>query len=243
MEEDLSTSLRTFTYKELRVATQNFKHKLGSRAFGSVFTGILPDNTLVAVKRLEGCAQEEKQFRAEISTIRRIQHANLVRLLEFYVQDSQRLLVYAYMPNGSLNCCLFCKDEEVEKVLDWKTRFKIILGIARGSLYLHEECRDRGRFWPGRDLSHVLTTTKGTRGYLAPEWVSGLPITPKVDVFCFGMTLLEIISGRRNMDMNVEKNRFYFPNWASSQVQKGSILGPVDARIANEADIGEEELL
>ncbi|XP_057836245.2 G-type lectin S-receptor-like serine/threonine-protein kinase At2g19130 [Cryptomeria japonica] len=248
-EDDVPTSLRTFTYKELRVATQNFKHKLGSGAFGSVFKGTLQDNMLVAVKRLEGSTQVEKQFRAEISTIGRIHHVNLVRLLGFCVQGSQRLLVYAYMPNGSLNSALFTKDEEVEKVLDWKTRFEIALGIARGLLYLHEECRDRiihcdikpenilldGDFSPkvadfglaklvGRDFSRVLTTARGTRGYLAPEWVSGLPITPKADVFSFGMTLFEIISGRRNLDLNVEESRIYFPTWMSSGIQRGNIV-------------------
>ncbi|GLJ50682.1 hypothetical protein SUGI_1079760 [Cryptomeria japonica] len=264
VEEDMPTSLKTFTYKELRIATQNFKHKLGSGAFGSVFKGSLPDDTLVAVKRLEGSAQGENQFRAEISTIGRIQHVNLVRLWGFCVQGSRRLLVYSYMPNGSLKSFLFYKGEEAGKVLDWKTRFHIALGTARGLVYLHEECRDRiihcdikpenilldGDFSPmvadfglaklvGRDFSRVLTTTRGTRGYLAPEWISGLPITPKADVFSFGMTLLEIISGRRNIELNVEDSRFYFPTWAASQIQRGNIIGVVDARIANEADIEE----
>ncbi|GLJ33534.1 hypothetical protein SUGI_0674400 [Cryptomeria japonica] len=95
----------------------------------AVFKGTLLDNRLVAVKRLEGCAQAEKQFWAEISTIRRIQHVNLVRLLGFCMQGSQRLLAHFYMPNGSLNSCVFCKDEEVEKVLDWDTRFEIVLEL------------------------------------------------------------------------------------------------------------------
>ncbi|GLJ51234.1 hypothetical protein SUGI_1089970 [Cryptomeria japonica] len=264
IEQDVPTSLKAFTYKELRIATKNFKHKLGSGAFGSVFSGVLPDNTLVAVKKLEGSVGAEKQFRAEISTIGKIQHVNLVRLWGFCVGGSRRLLVYAYMPNGSLNSFLFHKEGEVEKLLDWKTRFEIALGTARGLVYLHEECRDRiihcdikpenilldGDFHPkiadfglaklvGRDFSRVLTTTRGTRGYLAPEWISGLPITPKVDVYSFGMTLLEIISGRRNLDLKVEESRLYFPTWASCQIQRGNIIGVVDARIASEANIEE----
>ncbi|GLJ21871.1 hypothetical protein SUGI_0409030 [Cryptomeria japonica] len=263
-QEDMPVMLKTFTYKELRIATENFKHKLGSGAFGSVFKGILPDSTLVAVKRLDGPARAEKQFRAEINTVGRIQHVNLVRLCGFCVEGSGRLLVYDYMPNGSLNSSLFCEEEEAEKVLDWKTRFEIALGTARGLVYLHEECRDRiihcdikpenilldENFSPkiadfglakmvGRDFSRVLTTTRGTRGYLAPEWIAGLPITPKVDVYSFGMTLLEIISGRRNLDLKVEESRFYFPTWASSQIQRGNIMGIVDARIASEANIEE----
>ncbi|GLJ51260.1 hypothetical protein SUGI_1090370 [Cryptomeria japonica] len=143
VEEQVPMSLKKFTYKELRIATENFKHKLGSGAFGSVFKGTLADNTPVAVKRLEGSTQAEKQFRAEIITTGRIQHMNLVRLWGFCVEHSQRLLVYAYMSNGSLNSFLFSKSEDAEKVLDWKTRFGIALGTARGLLYLHEECRDR----------------------------------------------------------------------------------------------------
>ncbi|XP_059068827.1 G-type lectin S-receptor-like serine/threonine-protein kinase At2g19130 [Cryptomeria japonica] len=215
-EEDVPTSLKAFTYKELRIATENFKHKLGSGAFGSVFKG------------------------------------------------SRRLPVYAYMPNGSLNSSLFYEEGEAGKVLDWKTRFEIALGTARGLVYLHEECKDRiihcdikpenilldGDFSPqiadfglaklvGRDFSRVLTTTRGTRGYLAPEWISALPITSKVDVYSFGMTFLEILSGRRNLDLKVEESRLYFPTWASSQIGRGNIIGVVDVRIASEANIEE----
>ncbi|XP_059063550.1 G-type lectin S-receptor-like serine/threonine-protein kinase At2g19130 [Cryptomeria japonica] len=259
--EDASKSLITFTYKEMKIATNNFTHKLGKGAFGSVFKGTLPDNTLVAVKRLEGSAQAEKQFRAEISTIGNIHHVNLVRLRGFCVEGSQRMLVYEYMENGSLNSFLSCKED---KVLDWKTRFGIALGTARGLLYLHEECRDRiihcdikpenilldTDFSPkvadfglaklvGRDFSRVLTTTRGTRGYLAPEWLFGLPITVKVDVYSFGMTLLEIISGRRNSDLTVKESQYYFPTWAATEIDKGNTIGIVDERIANEADVEE----
>ncbi|GLJ51302.1 hypothetical protein SUGI_1091000 [Cryptomeria japonica] len=228
VEEEVPLSLRMFSYKELRIATENFKHELGSGAFGSVFKGTLPDNRPVAVKRLEGSTQVEKQFRAEIITTGRIQHVNLVRLWGFCVEGSRRLLVYAYMPNGSLNSFLFSQSEDAEKVLDWKTSDlspKVAdFGLAK---------------LVGRDFSRVLTTTRGTRGYLAPEWISGLPITPKVDVYSFGMTLLEIISGRRNLDLKVEESRLYFPTWASSQIQRGNIKDIVDARIAGEANIEE----
>ncbi|GLJ51237.1 hypothetical protein SUGI_1090010 [Cryptomeria japonica] len=118
--------LKKFTYKELRIAMENFKHKLGSGTFGT-----LPDNTRAAIKRLEGSTEAEKH------------HMNLVRLRGFCVEHSRRLLVYAYMPNGSLNSFLFSKSEDAEKLFDWKTRFEIALGTERGLDYLHEECRDR----------------------------------------------------------------------------------------------------
>ncbi|XP_059063060.1 G-type lectin S-receptor-like serine/threonine-protein kinase At2g19130 [Cryptomeria japonica] len=264
VDDDIPTLFKTFTYKELKIATNNFAHKLGKGAFGSVFKGTLSDKTLVAVKKLEGSTQAEKQFRAEISTIGNIHHVNLVRLRGFCVEGSQRMLVYEYMPNGSLNSFLSHKSEEADKVLDWNTRFIIALGTAKGLLYLHEECRDRiihcdikpenilldEDFSPkvadfglakivGRDFSRVLTTTRGTRGYLAPEWLTGVPITVKVDVYSFGMTLLEIISGRRNIDSSVQESQYYFPTWAATQIQKGNTIGIVDERIADKADIEE----
>ncbi|GLJ33002.1 hypothetical protein SUGI_0664600 [Cryptomeria japonica] len=261
-EYDTSTSFRTFTYRELRIATNNFAHKLGKGAFGSVFKGTLSDNTLVAVKKLEGSQQAEKQLRAEISTIGNIHHVNLVRLRGFCVEGSQRMLVYEYMQNGSLSSFLSRKAKEAGKLLDWNTRFGIALGTAKGLLYLHEECRDRiihcdikpenilldADLSPkvadfglaklvGRDFSRVLTTTRGTRGYLAPEWLAGLPITVKADVYSFGMTLLEIISGRRNLDFSVEGSQCYFPTWAATQIDKGNFISIVDERVADQADV------
>ncbi|GLJ32991.1 hypothetical protein SUGI_0664400 [Cryptomeria japonica] len=220
-EYDTPTSLTTFTYKELKIASNNFAHKLGKGAFGSVFKATLRDNTLVAVKRLEGSAQAEKQFRAEISTIGNIHHVNLVGLRGFCVEGSKRMLVYEYMQNGSLNSFLCRRSKEGGKVLDWNTRFRIALGTARG------------------DFSRVLTTARGTRGYLAPEWLTGLPITVKVDVYSFGMTLLEIISGRRNSDLSVQESQRYFPTWAAAQILKGNTMGLVDERIADMADVEE----
>ncbi|GLJ37603.1 hypothetical protein SUGI_0763930 [Cryptomeria japonica] len=124
--ELIPASLRTFTYKELRIATNNFKYKLGKGAFGCVFRALL-DNTLVAVKKLEGSTQVEKKFHVEISIIGNIQHVHLVRLCGFCTEESQRLLVYEYMPNRSLNSFLFAGSQ---KLLDWKTRFEITLGNA-----------------------------------------------------------------------------------------------------------------
>ncbi|XP_059076875.1 G-type lectin S-receptor-like serine/threonine-protein kinase At2g19130 [Cryptomeria japonica] len=256
--------LRMFIYTELKIATRNFRSKLGSGGFGSVFKGSLPDGTLMAVNKLEGSRQLDKQFRAEISSLGNIQHANLIRLRGFCAEGSKRLLVYDYMPNGFLNSLLFASNSKRKrKVLDWTTRFQIALGTARGLVHLHEECRDRiihgdvkpenilldGNFSPkladfwlaklvGRDFSRVLTTTRGTRGYLAPEWISRLPISPKADVYSFGMTLLEIISGRRSVDLDTEdSSKYYFPAWAATQIYQGKTISIVDEHVAAEADI------
>ncbi|GLJ15639.1 hypothetical protein SUGI_0257260 [Cryptomeria japonica] len=126
--------LRMFSYKELKIATRNFRSKLGSGVSGSVFKGSLQDGTLVAVKNMQGSRQDEKQFRAEISSLGNI-HVNLVRLRGFCAQGSKRLLIYDYMPNGSLNSLLFTSNStSKKKVLDWRTRFEIALGTARGLL-------------------------------------------------------------------------------------------------------------
>ncbi|KAK3138704.1 hypothetical protein QOZ80_5AG0372360 [Eleusine coracana subsp. coracana] len=223
--QGLEGGVMAFTYRELQSFTKNFSGKLGGGSFGSVFRGQLPDRTTtIAVKRLEGLRQGEKQFRAEVSTLGTIHHVNLIRLLGFCSDTSNRnkLLVYEYMPNGSLDRHLFCSTLDT---LSWRVRYRIAVGVAKGLSYLHDKCRDRiihcdikpenilldADFEPkvadfglaklvGRDTSRVLTTMRGTIGYLAPEWISGEPITTKADVYSYGMMLFEIVSGRRNAD-------------------------------------------
>ncbi|THG00310.1 hypothetical protein TEA_000498 [Camellia sinensis var. sinensis] len=201
-------SLVAFRYKDLQKATKNFSEKMGCGGFGSVFKGTLPDSTIIAVKKLESINQGEKQFRAEVNTLGTIQHINLVRLRGFCSEGNKKLLVYDYMQNGSLDSHLFHGMES--KAMDWKTRYQIALGTARELAYLHEECRDcivhcdikpenillDVEFCPkvadfglakiiGRELSRVLTTKRGTTGYLAPEWIVGVAITAKVDVYSY----------------------------------------------------------
>ncbi|KAI4963129.1 hypothetical protein ZWY2020_019675, partial [Hordeum vulgare] len=131
------------TNPDMRSMTKNFSERLGGGAFGSVFKGSLPDAmpTLVAVKKLDGVRQGEKQFRAEVSTIGTIQHVNLIRLLGFCSEGRRRLLVYEHMPNGSLDRHLFGPSPS-HGILSWEKRYQIALGIARGLDYLHEKCRD-----------------------------------------------------------------------------------------------------
>ncbi|KAF7145806.1 hypothetical protein RHSIM_Rhsim04G0059200 [Rhododendron simsii] len=184
------------------------KEKLGGGGFGSVFKGTLPNSTIIAVKKLESITQGEKQFRTEVSTIGTIQHVNLVRLQGFCSDSSQKLLVYDYMPNGSLDSHLF--HEREGQVLDWKTR--------------------------------VLTTMRGTRGYLAPEWISGIAITAKADVYSYGMMLFEFVSGRRNSEKSDQDGKFkFFPTWAASVVvEGGDLFSLLDHRLEKNAD--EEEI-
>ncbi|XP_050207991.1 G-type lectin S-receptor-like serine/threonine-protein kinase At2g19130 [Mercurialis annua] len=261
--EAVEGSLIAFGYKELQHATKNFSDKLGGGGFGSVFKGTLPDSSVVAVKKLESISQGEKQFRTEVSTIGTVQHVNLVRLRGFCSEGAKKLLVYDYMPNGSLDHHLFHKKER--KAFDWKTRYNVALGTARGLAYLHEKCRDciihcdikpenillDAEFCPkvadfglaklvGRDFSRVLTTMRGTRGYLAPEWISGVAITAKADVYSYGMMLFELVSGSRNSEQSEERVGF-FPSWVARQVTegKGDILEILDPFLEENGDAEE----
>ncbi|KAJ4897133.1 G-type lectin S-receptor-like serine/threonine-protein kinase [Raphanus sativus] len=262
------STLAVFSYRELQNATKNFSEKLGGGGFGSVFKGGLQeDSSDIAVKRLEGISQGEKQFRTEVVTIGTIQHVNLVRLRGFCSEGNKKLLVYDYMSNGSLDSHLFTNQtaEEKKTVLGWKLRYQIALGTARGLAYLHDECRDciihcdikpenillDSEFGPkvgdfglaklvGRDFSRVLTTMRGTRGYLAPEWISGVAITAKADVYSYGMMLFELVSGRRNTEQSSERVRF-FPCLAATVVltEDGDIRSLLDPRLEGEVDIEE----
>ena len=230
MANEAGSSLAVYSYGDLRAATKNFSDRLGGGGFGSVYRGVLKSGdtiTEVAVKKLEGLRQGDKQFRTEVNTLGRIQHVNLVRLLGFCSSADEKLLVYEYMPNGSLEGYLF-KGGGGGSCPSWRDRYGIMLGVARGLAYLHDGCReciihcdvkpenilldkdlcvklaDFGMAkLVGRDFSRALTTMRGTIGYLAPEWISGLPISAKADVYSFGMVLFELISGRRNTDSSV----------------------------------------
>ncbi|KAL9243909.1 hypothetical protein vseg_017745 [Gypsophila vaccaria] len=253
-------SLIAFGYKELQTSTKNFSEKLGGGGFGSVFKGTLPDSSVIAVKKLESFSQGEKQFRTEVSTIGTIQHVNLVRLRGFCSEGAKKLLVYEFMQNGSLDYHLF--PNKSRTTLDWPKRYQIALGTARGLAYLHEKCRDciihcdikpenillDSEFCPkvadfglaklvGRDFSRVLTTMRGTRGYLAPEWISGVAITAKADIFSYGMVLFELLSGHRNIEQSGDGVVKFFPTWAANIIaQEGDIMTVLDPRLEGNAD-------
>ncbi|XP_039129939.1 G-type lectin S-receptor-like serine/threonine-protein kinase At2g19130 [Dioscorea cayenensis subsp. rotundata] len=256
----MESGLMAFRYSDLQRVTKNFTQKLGEGGFGSVFKGVLPDSTAIAVKKLEGLRQGEKQFRTEVSTIGTIQHVNLVRLRGFCTEGTNRLLVYDYMPNGSLDTLLF-SSKTSPKVLNWKTRYQIALGTARGLYYLHEKCRDciihcdikpenillDDSFVPkvadfglaklmGRDFSRVLTTMRGTRGYLAPEWITGVAITAKADVYSYGMMLFEIISGMRNSEQVGEGRGAFFPTRAAGKLIEGDAFSLLDTKLEGDAN-------
>ncbi|KAL7107003.1 hypothetical protein ACP275_06G026500 [Erythranthe tilingii] len=258
-----------FSYRDLQYRTSNFSQLLGTGGFGSVYKGSLSDGTLIAVKKLDKVLPHgEKEFITEVNTIGSMHHMNLVRLCGYCSEGSQRLLVYEFMKNRSLDKWIFAssntfRDSE-DRILDWSTRFNVAVGTAKGIAYFHEQCRNRvihcdikpenilldEDFCPkvsdfglaklmGREASRVVTMVRGTRGYLAPEWVSNRPITVKADVYSYGMLLLEIIGGRRNLDMTCDAEDFFFPGWAFKEMTNGTATKVADRRMEGSVEADE----
>ncbi|WJX91812.1 hypothetical protein P8452_73537 [Trifolium repens] len=251
---EVESNLRCFTYEELEEATNGFDKELGRGAFGIVYEGVINNNTCsetcVAVKKLNSFLldQAHREFRNELNSIGLTHHKNLVRLLGFCECGSERLLVYEYMSNGTLANFLFNSDEKHKP--SWKLRLEIATGIARGLVYLHEECISRiihcdikpqnillDDYFNARisdfglakllnmNQSKTNTDIRGTKGYVALEWFKNMPITAQVDVYSYGVVLLEIISCRRcveEMDQEDEEKAI-LTDWAYDCFREGSV--------------------
>lgn len=264
-----------YGYGEIAAATEDFKTQIGSGGFGTVYKGTLPDKTVIAVKRMTSLGvQGKRDFFAEIAVIGNIHHVNLVRLKGFCVEKRQRLLVLEYMNRGSLDEALFGGGP----VLEWEQRFQIAVGAARGLAYLHSGCHHKiihcdvkpenillnhnlglgvkiSDFGLSKLLtpeqSGLFTTLRGTRGYLAPEWLTSSAISDKSDVYSFGMVLLEIVRGRKNCsfwssgngDGDGERERAYFPLLALEMHTKGRYLELADTRLEGRVRSEEVEML
>nr|KJB72964.1 hypothetical protein B456_011G207300 [Gossypium raimondii] len=241
-----------FSYEELKNITKNFSNKLGEGGLGSVSQGTLPSGSQVAVKHLFGIGPVNKSFVAEVQTIGSIHHFNLVSLVGFCAEKFNRLLVYEYMANGSLDRWIFNKNQDLS--LDWQVRKKIILDIAKGLAYLHEDCNRKiihldikpqnilldenfnakvSDFGLSKliekDQSQVVTSMRGTPGYMAPEWLS-LVITQKVDVYSFGIIVLEVLCGRRNIDGSQQEEDRHLLKLFGRKQEEGQLLDLVDKR-------------
>ncbi|XP_059307896.1 G-type lectin S-receptor-like serine/threonine-protein kinase LECRK3 [Lycium ferocissimum] len=237
---------RAFSYAELEQATGGFKEDLGRGAFGTVFKGILgEDQKVVAVKRLDReLVDGEAEFQTEMKIIGRTHHRNLVRPLGYSQDGSRRLLVYEYMSNGSLADVLFTP----EKQPTWEERCDIARDIARGLLYLHDECDTQiihcdikpqnilmdDQFCAKisdfgmakllkKDQTRTYTGVRGTRGYVAPEWHRKLPVTVKADVYSFGVVLLELICRRKCVDWSLDENESILEHWVYSCFEAGEL--------------------
>nr|XP_023920000.1 G-type lectin S-receptor-like serine/threonine-protein kinase At1g11410 isoform X1 [Quercus suber] len=214
-----------FDLKTIIAATDNFSvaNRLGKGGFGSVYKGLLQNGMEIAVKRLSKYSKQGiEQFENEVVLIAKLQHKNLVRILGYCVQGEEKILVYEYLPNKSLDSFIF--DEAKRSWLDWGKKFEIICGIARGILYLHQDSRLRiihrdlkasnvlldtalntkisdfgmARIFRGDQIEANTNCIVGTSGYMSPEYAMQGLFSIKSDVFSFGVLLLEIITGKRN---------------------------------------------
>ncbi|XAR56440.1 Non-specific serine/threonine protein kinase [Bertholletia excelsa] len=253
---DLQTGY--FTLRQIKAATDNFDpaNKIGEGGFGPVYKGILSDGSVIAVKQLSSKSKQgNREFVNEIGMISALQHPNLVRLYGCCIEGNQLLLIYEYMENNCLAHALFGREEQ-RLQLDWATRKKICLGIARGLAYLHEESRLKivhrdikaTNVLLDRDLNakisdfglakldeeentHISTRIAGTIGYMAPEYAMRGYLTDKADVYSFGVVALEIVSGKSNTNYRPKEEFVYLLDWAYVLQEQGSLLELVDPNL------------
>ncbi|GLT60887.1 hypothetical protein SLA2020_336290 [Shorea laevis] len=255
---DLQTGY--FTLRQIKAATNNFDpaNKIGEGGFGPVYKGILSDGAVIAVKQLSSKSKQgNREFVNEIGMISALQHPNLVRLYGCCIEGNQLLLVYEYMENNSLARAIF-GHEEHQLNLDWTTRKKICLGIARGLAYLHEESRLKivhrdikaTNVLLDKDLNakisdfglakldeeentHISTRIAGTIGYMAPEYAMRGYLTDKADVYSFGVVALELVSGKSNTNYRPKEEFVYLLDWAYVLEEQGNLLELVDPKFGS----------
>ncbi|KAL7594842.1 hypothetical protein Lser_V15G30028 [Lactuca serriola] len=270
MNDDLErgTGPRRFSYQDLILATNNFSddQKLGEGGFGCVYKGYLSrDGIAIAVKKIsQGSKQGKKEYITEVKIISSLRHRNLVQLIGWCHDQTQFLLVYEFLPNGSLDSHLFNKRSPLE----WTVRYKIATGLASALLYLHEECeqcvvhRDikasnimldlgfnvkLGDFGLARIMDHEFgiqtTGLAGTLGYIAPEYVSTGKASKESDVYSFGVVALEIACGRKVNDRVDQNSDLGLVQWVWDLLGKGQLLSGVDQMMRTEFVVKEVECL
>ncbi|KAK1396892.1 proline-rich receptor-like protein kinase PERK1 [Heracleum sosnowskyi] len=256
----LAFAKSTFKYEELARATDGFSdaNLLGQGGFGFVHRGVLPNGKEVAIKRLKaGSGQGEREFQAEVEIISRVHHKHLVSLVGYCMTGAERLLVYDFVPNNTLEFHLHGKGRPA---MEFTTRLRIALGAAKGLAYLHEDCNPKiihrdikaanilldfnfeakvADFGLAKITSevntHVSTRVMGTFGYLAPEYASSGKLTDKSDVFSFGIMLLEMVTGRRPVDSAHTFMDDSLVDWArpllNRALEEGNFDDLVDSRL------------
>ncbi|XP_073149838.1 probable LRR receptor-like serine/threonine-protein kinase At1g07650 isoform X2 [Henckelia pumila] len=263
---DLRTGF--FTYRQIKAATDNFnaENKIGEGGFGCVYKGTLLDGTLIAVKQLSSKSKQgNREFVNEVGIISGLQHPNLVKLYGCCIEGNQLLLVYEYMENNSLARALF-GPEEWQLDMEWSTRRKICIGIAKGLAFLHEEStlkvvhRDikGNNVLLDKDLNpkisdfglakleeddntHIITRVAGTIGYMAPEYALWGHLTYKADVYSFGIVTLELVAGMNNARFRPSDGYFCLLDWALVLQKRGKLMELVDPRLLPDLDVEEAE--
>ncbi|XP_068665248.1 probable LRR receptor-like serine/threonine-protein kinase At5g48740 isoform X2 [Aristolochia californica] len=239
---------KIFSYKEIKVATNNFKDVIGQGGFGSVYLGKLPDGKLVAVKvRFDKTQLGADSFINEVHLLSQVRHQNLVSLEGFCYESKQQILVYEYLPGGSLADNLYGSNSK-KIALNWVRRLKIAVDAAKGLDYLHNGSDPRiihrdvkcsnilldmemnarvsdfglSKQIPQADATHVTTVVKGTTGYLDPEYYATQQLTEKSDVYSFGVVILELICGREPLSHGGTPDSFNLVLWAKPYLQAGA---------------------
>ena len=268
-----ATGFKIFTYAELKRATKGFTEEIGRGAWGAVYKGVLSDKRVAAIKRLNEANQGEGEFLAEVSIIGRINHKNLIEMWGYCANGKHRLLVYEYIEHGSL------AENLSAGTLDWKKRFEIAQGTAKGLAYLHEDCLEwvlhcdvkpqnillDSNYHPkvadfglsrlqnkGVLPNSTFSKIRGTRGYMAPEWVFNLPITSKVDVYSYGIVVLEMVTGKgptrsvHDIDEGVEMENERLVTWVREK-KNGKVANwiedIIDPIMVARCDMGKMEIL
>eukprot|EP00261_Vitis_vinifera_P010338 XP_002280493.1 PREDICTED: cysteine-rich receptor-like protein kinase 26 [Vitis vinifera] len=262
--EEMSEGIgkRSFMYdlEVLVAATGNFclANRLGAGGFGTVYKGMMADGEEIAVKKLApGSTQGREEFSNEVRLLLKLQHRNLVRLFGCCVEGENRLLVYEYLQNKSLDHFIF--DKSKSALLDWPKRYNIIIGVARGLLYLHEDSQLRiihrdikasnilldelmnpkisdfglAKLFKDEQTHHRTRRIVGIFGYMAPEYATRGFMSSKIDVFSFGVLILEIISGRRNYDMEFDEQDWELLKLAWRLEEEGQLTDLVDVTIGS----------
>ncbi|KAG6707148.1 hypothetical protein I3842_06G017700 [Carya illinoinensis] len=240
--------LRRYSYSDIKKMTNFLKDKLGQGGYGSVYKGKLQDGSLVAVKVLKGSIANGEEFINEVASISRTSHVNIVTLRGFCFKGSKRALVYEFMPNGSLEKFIFKKDSPSDHQLQWKTLYKIAVGIARGLEYLHRGCNNRilhfdikphnilldenfcpkisdfglAKVCPREQSIISMLGARGTAGYIAPEVFCRNfgGVSHKSDVYSYGMMVLEMVGGRKNIDVEADHtSEIFFPHWIYKRLE------------------------
>uniref|UniRef100_A0A453Q4S0 non-specific serine/threonine protein kinase n=1 Tax=Aegilops tauschii subsp. strangulata TaxID=200361 RepID=A0A453Q4S0_AEGTS len=224
--------LTRFSFEKLSECTEGFSKKLGDGGFGSVFQGELGEEK-VAVKRLEGARQGKKEFLAEVETIGSIEHINLVRLIGFCAEKSERLLVYEYMSRGSLDRWIYYRHNNAP--LDWCTRSRIILDIAKGLCYLHEECRHIIAHLDIKPQNILLDDN-----FNAKVADFGLCKLINRDQSNFGVVLMEIVSGRKNIDNSQPEEDVQLINLLREKAQNNHLIDLIDRHVEDMVSHQEE---
>ncbi|KAF5203499.1 Proline-rich receptor-like protein kinase perk15 [Thalictrum thalictroides] len=258
----------TFKYDDLSAATNKFSQDnfLGQGGFGQVHKGVLGNGMEIAVKCLKsGSVQEEGEFEAEVENISRVQHPNLMSLLGYCITSEQRILVYEFIPNKTLEYHL---HENESQTLDWSKRMMIAVNCAKGLAYLHDDCEPRvihrdiksanihlkNDYEPlmadfglakvtADNITHVSTRIMGTMGYLAPEYAMSGKLTERSDVYSFGIVLLELITGRRPSAKSENLVDWARPLLMTNTLRNGDYSKLVDQRLENEYKYDEMECM